>query len=522
MFWVDFRIYLKDLQLKNVQIQLESFAFLVQTEIDRLSKNYMWDRDEILLQVRLHPTNPKLSCLGGKVHVGNGLEDELFICFVLFEISKVFPNVIIRIFDSDGEFLLIEGSDLAPDWLLERNYSERIFICDGEIVVIPLSVKKGMQQAMEAISQGNILKCPNMQAGFFKKFERLRDPEFNIHYLRCSISKKYAQILYRKPQFVSLAFDALESGGNDVQLNYSEFDSVSATIRLSRIQYAQLLNFPLDNLPFKLTSRLPHKLSAKFKEAALGIKLDYGFELAMNNFSVVNRPIEIDEGDKSLYLENISPSQAAPALNFLQKIRCQLFGHDQLQFKKEEFHLQLNSLNEDDLFESEIQESSDSWLTDLQNEQQDVLGEKQQTIQLEDLLNDFQKNLSYNISDDPSDQYVTEEEFTASSSDSSGSEFSENEFEVLETLLNNPDLLMKILEKNCQSGHESHNQLLVEQLNCIKKLIPSNEMETNENISDECESSGNEEDVDLFEYMRNYDEELEHLNIDRKTSIEDC
>lgn len=52
----------------------------------------------------------------------------------------------------------------------------------------------------------------------------------------------------------------------------------------------------------------------------------------------------------------------------------------------------------------------------------------------------------------------------------SDSPLSENEFEVLEAIFNDPDILMKIVEKNNAVGASSQNDLLLSQLKALKEM----------------------------------------------------
>lgn len=50
------------------------------------------------------------------LNFGENVEDEWFTVYLMLEISKEIPDVIIRVWDSDGEFLLIEAAEHLPQW----------------------------------------------------------------------------------------------------------------------------------------------------------------------------------------------------------------------------------------------------------------------------------------------------------------------------------------------------------------------------------------------------------------------
>ena len=55
--------------------------------------------------------------LYGLTSYGDSVEDEWLIVYILRELSKAFPDLWIRVVDTDGEFLLIEAANALPRWL---------------------------------------------------------------------------------------------------------------------------------------------------------------------------------------------------------------------------------------------------------------------------------------------------------------------------------------------------------------------------------------------------------------------
>ncbi len=55
--------------------------------------------------------------LHGITNYGDSVEDEWLIVYLLCELSRQFPDLWIRVFDTDGEFLLIEAANTLPNWL---------------------------------------------------------------------------------------------------------------------------------------------------------------------------------------------------------------------------------------------------------------------------------------------------------------------------------------------------------------------------------------------------------------------
>jgi hypothetical protein len=66
-----------------------------------------------------HGTNLLLGnmYLHGLTNYGDSVEDEWLIVFILRELSGRYPNLWIKVVDTDGEFLLIEAANALPRWL---------------------------------------------------------------------------------------------------------------------------------------------------------------------------------------------------------------------------------------------------------------------------------------------------------------------------------------------------------------------------------------------------------------------
>lgn len=46
-----------------------------------------------------------------------------------------------RIRDTDGEFLLIEAANVLPSWVTPENSTNRLWLKDGQLHLIPLSIR---------------------------------------------------------------------------------------------------------------------------------------------------------------------------------------------------------------------------------------------------------------------------------------------------------------------------------------------------------------------------------------------
>ncbi|MCO5608141.1 hypothetical protein L7F22_062347 [Adiantum nelumboides] len=237
--------------------------------------------------------------LHGKLKYGDNIEDEWFVVFLLFAISRQFPEICVRVWDTDGEFLLIEAAYSIPSWLKPENSWNRVFIKNGEIHILPLPsspaelfqlpLHPSIQDALGVFYNGNIrTKADNsVQGAIMRKLaEFQQNPNYNMHSVVCRVPLSVAQILKHEPQLVALAVEAFYDRDLDSMKAASRMDCflpsgeeaqlVDVMVRMSRAMYAQLKqqvfqaprSYPLPNLS-----------DSHYTEAEIGMKLTCGFEM---------------------------------------------------------------------------------------------------------------------------------------------------------------------------------------------------------------------------------------------------
>jgi hypothetical protein len=59
-------------------------------------------------------------------HFGDNIEDEWFIVFLLRELTKEIDGLVARVYDADGEFILIEAADYLPSWANPNTCENRV------------------------------------------------------------------------------------------------------------------------------------------------------------------------------------------------------------------------------------------------------------------------------------------------------------------------------------------------------------------------------------------------------------
>jgi hypothetical protein len=64
--------------------------------------------------------------LYGLTNYGDSVEDEWLIVYILRELSNRFPQLWIKVVDTDGEFLLVEAANALPRWLTPEIADNRV------------------------------------------------------------------------------------------------------------------------------------------------------------------------------------------------------------------------------------------------------------------------------------------------------------------------------------------------------------------------------------------------------------
>ncbi|KHE78647.1 SGT1-domain-containing protein [Neurospora crassa] len=231
--------------------------------LDELTKDYIWQREALKLETRIENG---LVYLHGRTDYGDNVEDEWLIVYFLRTLSFSFPNLWIRIFDSDGEFLLIEAAKVLPKWLSPEMDANRVWINRGQLRIIPLlpsssssspSSSKAHQISLhEALyvirTTPNILiHSPLIEAEAFYRLEKYPDQiTSSLHHALVTIPRKLAYILHKRPKAVAPAIEAfylrdpislkpLLSATPD-SLLFPPQDLVTISVRLTKVLYAQL------------------------------------------------------------------------------------------------------------------------------------------------------------------------------------------------------------------------------------------------------------------------------------------
>ncbi|PNH42792.1 hypothetical protein VD0004_g4593 [Verticillium dahliae] len=219
-----------------------------------VASGYIWQRGEFSLEVK---SDQGLAYVHGITDYGDSVEDEWLIVFLLRKLSLVNPNLWIRIFDSDGEFLLIEAANVLPAWLNPEMDRNRAWLHQGKLHIIPLNDKRSnkilsLPDALAFIrsSPKSLVQSDLIDAEAFYRLEKY--PEHmatSLHRSLVTIPRKLALALHEVPKAMAPAIEAFYlrdpialqpflSASADLHFPPRDLVTVSATF--TRVLFAQL------------------------------------------------------------------------------------------------------------------------------------------------------------------------------------------------------------------------------------------------------------------------------------------
>ncbi|KAI6692147.1 hypothetical protein NL676_019857 [Syzygium grande] len=271
---------------------LQSLRLRILASISPFTSSYLWQHQPFSLSLSPPSAAALPLHLHGKLRYGDNLEDEWFAVFLLFHISREFPDLSVRVWDTDGEFLLIEAAFHLPRWLNPETSLNRVFIRRGDLHIVPRDriaspsivdslkflVGNGDEsRAGEAVQSAVKARI----AGYPEQARR------NMHRVRVRVPVSVAQVLRHEPCLISLAVEGFYDRDIDSMKYAARMDKflskgkveefVLVAVTLSRAMYAQLVQQTFQAPKcYPMPSRSDPRA---YMEAELGMKIACGFEM---------------------------------------------------------------------------------------------------------------------------------------------------------------------------------------------------------------------------------------------------
>ncbi|KAK3689991.1 SGT1 protein-domain-containing protein [Podospora appendiculata] len=306
--------------------RLEAVRKAAAKQLDEFTKDYIWQRDSFKLETKVEDG---LCYLHGTTDYGDNVEDEWLIVYLLRELSRSFPDLWIRVFDSDGEFLLIEAAKVLPSWLSPEMDSNRVWIHEGKLRIIPVITTSSSEAksttaaaASKSISLREALKVlkatPDLpvhstfiEAEAFYRLEKYPEQiASSLHHALVTIPRKLAYIIHARPKSIAPATEAfylrdpaamkhllssIPSTKCPLLFPPTPSNLVTISVLFTKVLYAQLKSQHFDPPPPAWRPLLqPAEITAASAPAdsvaahtlarlELGMKVTTGFELLARN-----------------------------------------------------------------------------------------------------------------------------------------------------------------------------------------------------------------------------------------------
>ncbi|KAI0067764.1 hypothetical protein BV25DRAFT_1794079 [Artomyces pyxidatus] len=114
-----------------------TFAVALQSFVDSTLSGFIWHRDSFELKVVEDPDGHGWK-VEGRMRVGDSIDDEWCVVWLLREMSAKW-DIVVSVYDSDGDFLLIEAADALPSWVTPTVAENRVWIYQSHLHLLPLS-----------------------------------------------------------------------------------------------------------------------------------------------------------------------------------------------------------------------------------------------------------------------------------------------------------------------------------------------------------------------------------------------
>jgi hypothetical protein len=305
---VEYTVFIIDSRLSDIQIRerLQAFQRALTVLEKKFLKEYIWQRDSLALDL-VREEHQWL--LKGRSNYGDSVADEWLIVYFLRELSKEFKDAWIRIYDSDGEFLLIEAANALPKWLNPEVAENRVWINSHRLLIIPLGKEEDpapltQVQALQIIDE---TPARPQQYGKVEKeaFHRLAGYPAaiseNQHHATLPLPRKVAHILHTNPSYIAPVVEAfylrdpisirlIQPEKSKIPLTLPPEDFVDVSVRFTKVLYAQLLGQHWEpQAPWDTALEQLAKSGKPIEKAEIGIKIAAGMQMLLSHSLYASR-----------------------------------------------------------------------------------------------------------------------------------------------------------------------------------------------------------------------------------------
>jgi hypothetical protein len=309
---VEYIIYIIDTRLSDIQTRerLQAYQRSLQQLEKKFLKEYIWQRESLKLELVREEGRWLLK---GRTNYGDSVADEWLIVWLLRELSKEFRDAWIRIYDTDGEFLLIEAANVLPKWLNPEMAENRVWLNNHRLLIVPPGKEETdpgpliMKRALQ-ILEDTPARPQNYQKVEKEAFHRLHNYPAaiaeNQHHATLPLPRKVAHILHANPSYIAPVVEAfylrdpisirlLQPDKSKIPLVFAPEDFVQVSVRFTKVLYAQLLGQQWSP-PLLWESALDQliKDGNAVEKAEIGIKVATGMQILLSHsLFAPNKPV---------------------------------------------------------------------------------------------------------------------------------------------------------------------------------------------------------------------------------------
>lgn len=222
-------------QLSNTAKQLQEFIKEHTRSSDYLGgQDYIWHREPPSISVVSPPSSSRPSTSKAATqqlppHIlfhlrtgGECIEDEWYATHLLIRLTTHFApqQLCISVEDEDGQFLLIEAADHLPDWVTPEAVTNRVWIFEGHLHLIPPHHKSNDDASISAADALRLLAdkathtraSDDIEAGAFARaYEFPSAAKHHHHSTLAYLPRRVAQVLTSNPQLISSCVSSIQS-----------------------------------------------------------------------------------------------------------------------------------------------------------------------------------------------------------------------------------------------------------------------------------------------------------------------
>ena len=260
----------------------------------------------------------------GTTDYGDCVEDEWLIVYLLRELTKTFSDLWVRVFDTDGEFLLVEAANVLPKWLNPEIDCNRVWIHGGKLRIIPIEddtppSKKSLSlpdaiKVLESNPDSPIYSTFIEAEAFYRLEKYPSQIADSLHHSRVTIPRKLAYILHGRPKSIAPATEAFYLRdplslrplmSDSPSLVFPPTDLVTVSVCFTKVLFAQLRSQRFDPPPSwaSLIKSAEAEVTnesegsrEKSSQLEMGLKVTCGFEMLAKKASTSDNRVTREVG----------------------------------------------------------------------------------------------------------------------------------------------------------------------------------------------------------------------------------